>query len=266
MLPHARPGAIAGLLELLNDRGGKEDLYRVAEDLLMEVDDLLPIVEASALLGFANSERAISSSRPKARRSPRPHLARSAVPRGRVAACFLLQQMNMALAIKSDHSMPLEFYRDVLDEHFSAEEVKQQIETALHWGRYADIFTYDSENDRLLLHENGVSEQTQASAADGGPGQYSTRTPPGESLPPDLRCCAICPSCWRARALLRPPVLRHYWIGPVNTQADISLTPGVLPKYALFSVARIPTAYLSAWSSRSSTATSRRTTGAPSAF
>ena len=57
MLPHARPGSIAGLVELLNDRGGKEDLYRIAEELLMEVDDLLPIVEAAALLSFVKSER-----------------------------------------------------------------------------------------------------------------------------------------------------------------------------------------------------------------
>jgi NitT/TauT family transport system ATP-binding protein len=42
VLPHSRPGSVGGLLELLNDRGGKEDLYRVAEDLLMELDDLLP--------------------------------------------------------------------------------------------------------------------------------------------------------------------------------------------------------------------------------
>ena len=55
MLPHARPGGIAGLLELLKDRGGKEDLYHVAEDLLMEVDDLMPLVEAAVLLGFVKS-------------------------------------------------------------------------------------------------------------------------------------------------------------------------------------------------------------------
>jgi len=50
MIPHARRGAIAGLLELLNDRGGRDDLYRIAEELRMEVDDSLPIVEAATLL------------------------------------------------------------------------------------------------------------------------------------------------------------------------------------------------------------------------
>jgi NitT/TauT family transport system ATP-binding protein len=49
--------------------------------------------------------------------------------------------------------MPLEFFRDILEEHFPEEEAQRQIETALNWGRYGEIFTYDSESDRLLLHE-----------------------------------------------------------------------------------------------------------------
>jgi len=38
--------------------------------------------------------------------------------------------------------------------------------------------------------------------------------------------------------------LAHYWAGPVNTQPDIDLSPTALPKYALFSVARILVAYV----------------------
>ncbi|HUB80349.1 MAG TPA: ABC transporter permease subunit [Bryobacteraceae bacterium] len=38
--------------------------------------------------------------------------------------------------------------------------------------------------------------------------------------------------------------LSHYWTLPVNAQAHIQLSPVVLPKYALFSVARILIAYL----------------------
>ena len=49
MLPHARPGGIAGLLELLLDHNGKDDIYRLADDLAFEIDDLLPIVEGSTI-------------------------------------------------------------------------------------------------------------------------------------------------------------------------------------------------------------------------
>ncbi|SPF34085.1 Binding-protein-dependent transport systems inner membrane component [Candidatus Sulfopaludibacter sp. SbA4] len=37
--------------------------------------------------------------------------------------------------------------------------------------------------------------------------------------------------------------LTRYWTGPVNTQPVIHLQPGALPKYALFSLARITVAY-----------------------
>jgi NitT/TauT family transport system ATP-binding protein len=53
ILPHARVGGIAGLIELLHDKGGREDLFRLSEELVMDVEDLLPILEACALLGFA---------------------------------------------------------------------------------------------------------------------------------------------------------------------------------------------------------------------
>jgi NitT/TauT family transport system permease protein len=36
----------------------------------------------------------------------------------------------------------------------------------------------------------------------------------------------------------------RYWSGPVNSQAEISLHPGALPKYALFSVLRLAIAYV----------------------
>jgi len=155
MLPHARHGGIGGLLELLNDRGGKDDLYRVADELQMEVDDLLPLVEAATLLGFLKAEKGDLEMTPfgqsfaEADIATRRQLFRQAV----LANVALLQQIHNTLCSKADHSMPLEFFRGVLEEHFSEAEVQRQIDTVLNWGRYGDIFTYDSETDRLLLHD-----------------------------------------------------------------------------------------------------------------
>jgi NitT/TauT family transport system ATP-binding protein len=152
-LPHARPGGIAGLLELLNDRKGEEDMYHIAEELLLEVDDLLPIVDASVLLGFVTVREGDVVLTPEgkgfaeANIPSRKSLFRNAV----LARADLLQQMKTTLLSKADHSMPLEFFHDILDEYLPEEETKQQIETALNWGRYAEIFEYDSENDRLRL-------------------------------------------------------------------------------------------------------------------
>jgi NitT/TauT family transport system ATP-binding protein len=154
-VPHARPGGMGGLLELVNDRGGKEDLYHVAEELQMEVDDLLPIVEASTLLDFAQLDKgdleitALGKHFAEGDIATRKTLFRQAM----LAHVPLLQQIHTALSAKSDHTMPLEFFRDILDEHFSRDDVQRQIDTALDWGRYGDLFSYDSESDRLRLYE-----------------------------------------------------------------------------------------------------------------
>jgi NitT/TauT family transport system ATP-binding protein len=146
---------MAGLLELLNDRGGKEDLYHLAEELLMEVDDLFPIVEEAVLLGFAKSHEgdveitAAGKAFAEADIAMRKRLFREAA----LANVVLLQQIRSALEKKSDGTIPLEFFRDILDEHLPEEEVEREIKTVLGWGRYAEIFTYDSETDRLLLHQ-----------------------------------------------------------------------------------------------------------------
>ena len=92
MLPHARPGGIAGLLELLNDRGGKEDLYRIADELRMEVDDLLPIVEAATLLGFAKADKGDVEITPEGKavrrsRYRQPHAISSATPPWPMSRC-----------------------------------------------------------------------------------------------------------------------------------------------------------------------------------
>ena len=160
LLPHARPGGMAGLLELLNDRGGKEDLYHLAEDLLMEVDDLFPIVEEAVLMGFAKATEGDVEITPEGKAfaeadiSTRKRMFREAI----LANVPLMQQVRCVLEQKSDGAVPLEFFRDVLDEHFSQDEVQKQIETMLNWGRYSEIFTYDPETDRLLLRRESSPE------------------------------------------------------------------------------------------------------------
>jgi NitT/TauT family transport system ATP-binding protein len=153
MLPHARPGGIAGLLELVNDHGGKEDLYRVAEELRLEVDDLLPILEAATLLGFAKAEKGDVEITPEGRTFAEADIAtrRRLFREAALARVPLLQQMHAALAAKADHAMALDFFRDILEEHFSDAEVRRQLETALNWGPYSDLFVYDAEADQIRI-------------------------------------------------------------------------------------------------------------------
>src|SRR6201997_2826017 len=155
ILPHARVGGIAGLLELLQDREGREDLYRLSEDLVMNVEDLLPIIEACVLLGFAVLKdgdvelTTAGNAFADADIQTRKVLFREAALKN----VMVLQQIENILVAKTDHSIPEEFFHDILDEHFSQDEVERQLDTAMTGGRYAEIFNRDTETGRLVLAE-----------------------------------------------------------------------------------------------------------------
>jgi NitT/TauT family transport system ATP-binding protein len=166
MLPHARPGGVAGLLELVLDKGGRDDIYRLADDLAFEIDDLLPIVDAAQLLGFLTVEEgdaAITESGAEYANSEilrQKELFREAA----TANVLLLRQIVRALEAKSDHSVPEDFFLDMLDEQFSDEESLRQLETAVTWGRYAELFDFDASRRRFFL----PNAEEEEAAIEGG--------------------------------------------------------------------------------------------------
>jgi len=163
ILPHARVGGIAGLLELLHDRGGREDLFRLSEELVMDVEDLLPILEACQLLGFARlKEGDVQLSRQGVQFADADIQRRKVLFReAALEHVTILRQIDSILKRKSDHSINDEFFHDILDEHFSQDEVQRQFDTATNWGRYAEIFDYDRESGRLTQTEVVRAEPAQ---------------------------------------------------------------------------------------------------------
>ena len=155
MLPHTRPGGMAGLLEILIDQGGRADLHKLADELSLAVDDLLPTVDTALLLGLLRLEEGAGVITQDGRAFAQGDIqARKAIFRkAALAHVPLLAQMQNALRAKSDRTLSDEFFRDLLDEHFSEDESKRQLETAIQWGRYAEIFDYDAATGKLTLTE-----------------------------------------------------------------------------------------------------------------
>jgi NitT/TauT family transport system ATP-binding protein len=169
MLPHARTGGIAGFLEILADHNGREDVYRLADGLSFEIDDLLPIVEAAALLGFVNlTEGDVEITPAGLEFANAPILRQKELFRNAALEhVALLKQIKRALESKSDHTLPDDFFHDILDEHFSEEETLRQLETAINWGRYAELFDHDAERKRFFIPEDATSESQKVEVGTG---------------------------------------------------------------------------------------------------
>ena len=89
----------------------------------------------------------------------------------------ILKQIDSILKRKSDHSINDDFFRDILDEHFSEDEVQRQFDTAVNWGRYAEIFDYERERGRLVQTEAALAEAASTGAA---PMESTAAPRPGE--------------------------------------------------------------------------------------
>ncbi len=167
MLPHARPGGIAGLLEFMIDHGGRTDIYRLADDLAFEIDDILPIVDAASLLTFLTvTEGDAVLTETGAEFANAEILRQKKIFReAALENVLLLRQIVRALEAKSDGTVPGEFFHDMLDEQFSEEETLRQLETAINWGRYAELFDYDGSGHRFILPRTQHADEEQEATA-----------------------------------------------------------------------------------------------------
>jgi NitT/TauT family transport system ATP-binding protein len=152
-LPAARINALAGLMEKLNAEGGQADLYRLAAELKLELDDLLPIVEAAELLGFAHVAEGDIRLTPLGQTfADASILARKEIIAGRILRQPTIRWIYESLQRDDDQRTDEDFFLDRLRDEFG-EYAETQLDTAINWARYAEIFAFDDDTDELYLEK-----------------------------------------------------------------------------------------------------------------
>ena len=154
-LPEVSAGGLSGLLEILAARGGAEGLAALAEDLNFEVDDLLPLVDAAVMLGMAEVADAQLTITGQGRTFAEADIDAGKQQFARLAAehAPLIGAIVKALHATADGSLREGFFVDLLRRGFSTADARTQLDIAIDWGRYAELFEYDAERGELVLEE-----------------------------------------------------------------------------------------------------------------
>jgi len=152
-LPAVSPGGLGGLLEILMARGGKDGLAEIADDLSFEIDDLLPLTDAALLLGMARIDGSDIELTAEGKDFAAADIltSKQLFARSAAARAPLVRAVVQALAATEDHTLRAGFFLDLLRRGFSASEARSQLDTAVDWGRYAELYDYDSDDDELTL-------------------------------------------------------------------------------------------------------------------
>lgn len=56
-----------------------------------------------------------------------------------------------ALETTKDHTLDRRFFLELLGRGFSQDKARAQLDTAISWGRYAELFDYHADNRELVL-------------------------------------------------------------------------------------------------------------------
>uniref|UniRef100_B8HKL2 ABC transporter, conserved site n=1 Tax=Cyanothece sp. (strain PCC 7425 / ATCC 29141) TaxID=395961 RepID=B8HKL2_CYAP4 len=160
-LPHVRIGSVAGLMELIEDR--QEDIYRLGQELQLEIDDILPIVEAAKLMHLVVVDEGDIALTPIGQGfldgsiDQRKQIIREQL----LKHIRLVQQIHNLLTVKHNRRIPEELVLDILERHFTPQEAERQLTTAIDWGRYAELYSYDDPSREIFLESPQQEEQLQ---------------------------------------------------------------------------------------------------------
>ena len=158
-LPAATVDGLSGLAEILLARhGGAADLADLADSLGLEVDDLLPLVDALVLLGFAalRDDRLELTGNGRVFAGASIQDSKEIFARASLEHAPLVRTIYRSLRGSMDDALPAGFYTDILRTSFGEEEAARQLDVAVNWGRYAELYDYDAARGLIMREEQGI--------------------------------------------------------------------------------------------------------------
>lgn len=156
-LPDVEPSELSGLIETMKSFEERIDLPELADELMMNIDDLFPILETLEILGFAK----VSAGDIQLSDLGKQFSEADLQERKQLFAQRLLEKVPLARYIrrvldeKTGHRVSEERFLSKLEDYLSEKEADRVLRTMIDWGRYAEIFAYDFNTGILSLENPG---------------------------------------------------------------------------------------------------------------
>ncbi|CAM4414701.1 MAG: Vitamin B12 import ATP-binding protein BtuD [Legionella sp.] len=156
-LPDVEPSELTGLIETMTSFEERIDLPELADELMMNIDDLFPILETLEILGFAK----VSAGDIQLSDLGKQFSEADLQERKQLFAQRLLEKVPLARYIsrildeKVGHRVSEERFLSKLEDYLSEKEAERVLRTMIDWGRYAELFAYDFNTGILSLENPG---------------------------------------------------------------------------------------------------------------
>lgn len=155
-LPDVGMAEVSGLLTTLNDadHAGVMSLADLSDEKQINIDDILPIIETLQMLRFATVVEGTVSLTDAGKAFEEADILK----RKELIAIHLKYVPLIAIithTLQIQKRVKKEEFLDELESHLSKEEAARVLETAIDWGRQAELFAYDHHAEMFSLENPG---------------------------------------------------------------------------------------------------------------
>ncbi len=152
-LPHVPINQIFGLVEqVANEPSGRVDVYQLARDVGLPTDEFLPIVEAVELLAFARLDSGdLTLTRLGKEFAEADIQRRKDIFAEQIKRIPVINWMEQMLTSAKNQRVDRDVFTTALNLDFNPIETHDQLDTAINWGRYAELFSFDDDTDQVFF-------------------------------------------------------------------------------------------------------------------
>ena len=157
-VPDANISELAGLIETIDEIQRDDqpvNLPDIADELNMDVDDLLSLTEVLDLLNFAEeAEGDITLTL-----AGKQFIEADILNRKKIFAKHLLSYIPLikhiykTLNVSSNRRVSKKHFLEDLEPYLSDSDAVRILRTCIEWGRYAELFAYDDKIEELNLED-----------------------------------------------------------------------------------------------------------------
>jgi NitT/TauT family transport system ATP-binding protein len=153
-IPPVSPGQIVGLIEILRDHGGQMDVFNLDQLTDYDFGHTLAVVKAGEMLEFLDSPKnqVVLTDFGKQFLDADVN-GRKVIFRRQLEKLATFRFVRQLLEEAKGQEMSKEIVEEELCVRLCTEDIPKLIETVINWGRYAELFGYSPDAERLYLDQ-----------------------------------------------------------------------------------------------------------------
>ena len=151
-IPQVGISRIIGLLKVLDDAGGRYDIFRLAREINYEFGEILKVVKAAEMLELVVTPGAdaVLTARGKEVLKAKVN-ARKKLLREQIKQLPLFRTVVEALMRSENHRAEEGAFLEIFALHLPAEDSEAVLKTVIDWGRYTELLGYNPDDQVLYL-------------------------------------------------------------------------------------------------------------------